>query len=360
MSISVTICADSQRKPIPEWTQGLGFGKYFSDHMFMMDYEEGVGWQNPRVVPYQSLTMDPAAMCLHYGQEIFEGMKVYRGENNHVYGFRPRDNFARMSRSAQRLVMPKLDEEAAFQGLCELVRADERWIPPKHGYALYIRPTMIATDAALGVRPSNKYLFFIIASPVASYYPQDNDNLNAVKIYVNDKYFRAVRGGTGEAKCAGNYAASLASQWEAKKAGYAQVLWLDALERRNVEEVGTMNIFFIIDGRLVTSPLNGSILPGITRDSVIRLARHQGLTVEERPVSIAEVISGVVSGGITEVFGTGTAAVISPVSHIAFCGHEHQVADGQSGPIARRMYADLLGIQYGRKEDPFGWTSVIL
>ena len=358
MSITVMPCTESQRKPIPEWTQGLGFGKFFSDHMFMMEYEDG--WKNPRVVPYQSLTLDPAAMCLHYGQEIFEGMKVYQGEKNHVYGFRSRDNFARMNRSARRLIMPELDIETAYEGLCELVRADARWIPPKHGYALYIRPTMISTDAALGVRPANNYLFFMIASPVASYYPQENDNLNAVKIFVNDKYFRAVRGGTGEAKCAGNYAASLASQWEAKKAGYAQVLWLDALERRNVEEVGTMNIFFVIGDKLVTSPLNGSILPGITRDSVIQLAKHQGMTVEERPVSIAEVISGAVSGNITEVFGTGTAAVISPVSHIAFCGTEHQVADGQSGPVARRMYSDLLGIQYGKREDPFGWTSIIL
>ncbi len=358
MSISVTPCTESQKKAIPEWTQGLGFGKYFSDHMFMMDYEDG--WKNPRVVPYQNLTLDPSAMCLHYGQEIFEGMKVYQGEKNQVYGFRSRDNFARMNRSARRLIMPELDIETAYEGLCELVRADRAWIPPKHGYALYIRPTMISVDAALGVRPANNYLFFMIASPVASYYPQENDNLNAVKIFVNDKYFRAVRGGTGEAKCAGNYAASLASQWEAKKAGYAQVLWLDALERRNVEEVGTMNIFFVIGEKLVTSPLNGSILPGITRDSVIQLARHQGMIVEERPVSIAEVISGAISGHISEVFGTGTAAVISPVSHIAFCGTEHQVADGQSGPIARRMYAELLGIQYGKREDPFGWTSVIL
>lgn len=357
MAISVIPCPEERRKPLPEWSQALGFGCFFTDHMFLMEYRDGT-WQNPRVAPYGSLQLDPASMCLHYGQEIFEGMKVYQGADGRVLGFRSRDNFARMNRSAKRLVMPEFDMELACEGLRELVRMDRRWIPPKHGYALYIRPTMIATDAALGVRPSNEYLFFMIASPVASYYPQENDSLNAVKIYVSDKYFRAVRGGTGEAKCAGNYAASLASQWEAKKAGYAQVLWLDALERRNVEEVGTMNIFFVMNGALVTSPLNGSILPGITRDSVIRLARHQGLTVEERPVSIAEVISGVVSGSVSEVFGTGTAAVISPVSHIAFCGAEHQVGNGQAGPVARRMYADLLGIQYGQKEDPFGWITV--
>lgn len=357
MAITVMHCPEEHRKSLPEWTQALGFGRLFSDHMFLMEYRDGT-WHNPRVVPYGPLQLDPAAMCLHYGQEIFEGMKVYLRADGKVLGFRSRDNFARMNRSAKRLVMPEFDVELAYEGLCELVKADRRWIPPKYGYALYIRPTMIATDAALGVRPSNEYLFFMIASPVASYYPQENDSLNAVKIYVSDKYFRAVRGGTGEAKCAGNYAASLASQWEAKKAGYAQVLWLDALERRNVEEVGTMNIFFVQNGALVTSPLNGSILPGITRDSVIRLARHEGLTVEERPVSIAEVISGVVSGSISEVFGTGTAAVISPVSHIAFCKTEHQVGDGQAGPVARKMYTDLLGIQYGKREDPFGWITI--
>ncbi len=358
MQIPVTPCSPERRKPIPEWNQSLGFGKFFADHMFMLDFEGG--WKNPRIVPYGDLVLDPAAMCLHYGQEIFEGMKVYRGEGNHVYGFRSRDNFRRMSRSASRLIMPELDVELAYEGLCELVKLDQAWIPPKHGYALYIRPTMIATDAALGVRPSNKYLFFIITSPVASYYPQETDDLQAVKIFVNDNYFRAVRGGTGEAKCAGNYAASLASQMEAKKAGYAQVLWLDALERRNVEEVGTMNIFFVMGDTLVTSPLTGSILPGITRDSVIQLARHHGMKVEERIVSIAEVISGVVGGSISEVFGTGTAAVIAPVSHIAFAGAEHQVANGESGPISRRLYSELLGIQYGKREDPFGWVTKIL
>ncbi len=355
MDITIKERRPEDKKMIPAFDAKLGFGRHFSDHMFLMDYSSAKGWYNPRIEPYQYLNLSPAAMCLHYGQEIFEGMKAYRNEEGEIFLFRPEENIKRMNRSASRLVMPELDVDFTVNAIKKLVELDKAWIPPVKGYALYIRPTMIAVDPFLGVKPSDTYLFYVITGPVASYYPEQEGKLKAVKIYVTDKYVRAVVGGTGEAKSAGNYAASLRAQLEARDAGYAQVLWLDGVEHRYIEEVGTMNIFFVKDGVLYTSPLTGSILPGITRDSVIKLAPHLGYEVREERLTIDEVLSGIESGEISEVFGTGTAAIISPVSHVAYRDRDFEVGSGDVGPIAQRLYETLLGIQYGEIEDPFGW-----
>ena len=266
----------------------LGFGKSFADHMFVMPYDAGAGWHDPVVKGYQNFSLDPAAMVFHYGQAIFEGLKAYRGHDDQIYLFRPEDNIRRMNSSAKRMCMPELPVEVVVDGLKQLVRLDSDWVPRARGASLYIRPTMIATEAALGVRPAKQYLFFIITSPVGAYYPE---GFNPVKIYVTDKYVRAVPGGVGHVKTAGNYAASIMAAMEAQQQGFTQVLWLDAVERRYVEEVGTMNIFFLLDNELVTPPLGGSILPGITRDSVLRLTRDWGLKVSERRITIDEVVA---------------------------------------------------------------------
>ncbi len=349
MEIKVTQVA--QRKPIPQDDMALGFGRVFADHMFLLDYRDGA-WHDPRIEPLHELSLSPAAMCLHYGQEIFEGMKAYRGADDGIYLFRPDQNIARMNRSAQRLMMPEIDPELHLAAIRQLVTLERDWIPKSEGCALYIRPTMIATDPFLGVRPSNSYLFYIIVGPVAAYYPE---GFNPVSIYATQKYVRAVRGGVGDAKTGGNYAASLAAQVEAKQAGYSQVLWLDAVEQKYIEEVGTMNIMFKIAGEVITSPLTGSILPGVTRDSVLQLLRDWGHPVSERPLSIDEVFAAHREGTLEEVFGTGTAAIISPVKTIAYGEQKLQVGDGNTGPLAEKLYHALLSIQYGRGEDRHGW-----
>lgn len=354
MHITIKKADPSELKSKPDETN-LGFGTYFSDHMFSMDYVDGV-WQQGEIRKYGDFSLDPAAMALHYGQAIFEGLKAYRGKDDRIYLFRPKDNLARFNRSARRMCMPELDIDGVYEGLKKLLEIDQQWVPSAPGATLYIRPTMIATEAALGVRPSRRYTFFIILSPVGAYYPE---GFNPVKIFVTDKYVRAVRGGVGEAKTAGNYAASIMAAIEAQKKGFTQVLWLDACDRQSIEEVGTMNIFFVIGDEIITPPLRGSILPGITRDSVLRLCRDWGLQVVERPITIDEVFAANQQGLLREVFGSGTAAIISPVGSLYYKDQECKVNGHHTGELAQRLFDELQAIQYGHKEDPYGWVETI-
>lgn len=352
MNIKTEKRSPAQLKARPNENE-LGFGKIFTDHMLVMPYDVARGWHEPEVRPYAPFSLDPAAMVLHYGQAIFEGLKAYRGQDDGVYLFRPLANLERMNRSAARMCMPQLSVETAFAGLQALLRVDADWVPRADGASLYIRPTMVATEAGLGVRPAKEYLFFIIMSPVGAYYPE---GFNPVKIFVTDTYVRAVAGGVGEAKTAGNYAASIMAAVEAQKQGFTQVLWLDARERRFVEEVGTMNIFFVFRDRIITPPLSGSILPGITRDSVLHLLADWGLPVEERQIAIDEVLAASENGELLEVFGTGTAAVISPVGSLHYRGQDCLINQGKTGKLAQRLFAELTAIQHGRAADPYGWV----
>ena len=341
-------------KAKPQDESALGFGRIFTDHMFLMNYEEGKGWFNPRIVPYGAFDMDPAAMVLHYGQAIFEGTKCYRREDGGLQLFRAADNLARMTRSAQRMGMPALDEETALEGLKQLVLTDADWVPHREGTSLYIRPTMISTDVGLGVHASKTYLFYIILSPVGAYY---KEGLKPVSIYVEDEYVRAVRGGVGFTKCAGNYAASILAGDIAEKKGFSQVLWLAGVEQKYVEEVGSMNMMFAYGNKIVTPRLNGSILPGITRDSVLKLARQLGFEAEEARLNVEKIFADAKSGKLTEAFGTGTAAVISPVGTLALRDEKVTVGDGGIGRISQKLYDTLTGIQYGRIPDENGWIT---
>ncbi|RUM92593.1 MAG: branched chain amino acid aminotransferase [Thermodesulfatator sp.] len=355
MEIQKELKAESDLKPLPDPSR-LGFGIHFTDHMFLMDYKDSQGWHSPRIVPYGNFSLDPAAVVLHYGQAIFEGLKAYRGTDGHIRLFRPKENMKRMNRSAWRMCMPQIDEEMVMEAIRELVTVESRWVPDQHGTSLYIRPFIIATEAFLGVRPAKEYLFSIILCPVGAYYAE---GFNPVKIFVTEKFVRAAKGGVGEAKTAGNYAASLMASEEAKELGFTQVLWLDAGERKYIEEVGTMNIFFMIDDVLVTPALSGSILPGITRDSVIHLAKSWGIQVEERAVSIDEIIEKAETGQLKESFGSGTAAVISPVGSLYYKGKTIEINHGQTGRLAHRLFEEITAIQYGDKEDTFGWTEIV-
>ena len=354
LNITVTLSQNLKQKPADE--SALGFGRIFTDHMFIMDYELGIGWHNARIVPYGDFAMDPAAMVLHYGQAIFEGCKCYRRSDGGLQLFRAQDNFARMTRSAERMCMPALDEETAMEGLKQLIRVAADWVPHKEVTSLYIRPTMISMDVGLGVHASKKYRFFIILSPVGAYY---KEGLKPVSIYVEDEYVRAVRGGVGFTKCAGNYAASILAGDVAEKKGYSQVLWLDGVEQTYIEEVGSMNMMFAYGTRIVTPRLNGSILPGITRDSVLKLARKLGYEAEESRLNVHDIFADAKSGKLTEAFGTGTAAVISPVGVLAMDDERITLGDGGIGPVAQKLYDTLTGIQYGRIEDTFGWITKI-
>jgi branched-chain amino acid aminotransferase len=356
MNIEITQVGPGQLKPKPADESNLGFGDILTDHMFTMNYERSKGWFNPHVRPYASIPIDPAAMGIHYGQEIFEGLKAYCAKDGGIYLFRARDNFARFNRSARRVCMAEVDIDTAMEGMKKLILLDRDWVPKSSGTSLYIRPTMIATEPHLGVRPANEYLFFIIIGPVGAYY---KEGLNPVKIYVEDFYVRAAQGGTGEAKTAGNYAASLLAAEKAKEKGFTQVLWLDAKERKYVEEVGTMNMFFVIGKEVITAPLSGSILSGITRDSVIRIVKDWGIKVSERSVSIEEVIRAAKDGSLQEAFGTGTAAVISPVGQITYKGEDHIISGGKMGQLSQRLYNEIIAIQYREKADPYGWTERI-
>ncbi len=351
MGIKVERVAESELKVKPD-EKALGFGVHFTDHMLVMSYREGEGWHEPVIKKYGDFSLDPAAMALHYGQAIFEGLKAYRGKDDRIILFRPADNLHRMNDSATRMCMPKIPVDEVLAAMEKLLDIERDWVPGAAGASLYIRPTMIASEAALGVRPAREYLFFIILSPVGAYYPE---GFNPVKIYVTDNYVRAVKGGVGNVKTAGNYAASIMAALEAKEKGYTQVLWLDAIERKYVEEIGTSNIFFMINGELVTPALSGSILPGITRDSVIKLAGSWGIKVTERPIAIDEVIAALEDGSLQEIFASGTAAVISPVGALNYKGKEYPVNSEKTGPFAQRLFDELQGIQFGDREDQFGW-----
>lgn len=340
-------------KELPGSDNPLRFGTIFTDHMFIMDYDIIKGWQDARVVPYQPIILEPSAMVFHYGQEMFEGLKAYRTEDGRTLLFRPDKNAERTNKTNRRICIPEIPIEDFVQAIKTVVKTDEAWVPTKPGTSLYIRPFIIATDPFLGVRPSNTYKFMVILSPVGPYYPE---GLNPVKIWIEDEYVRAVKGGIGEAKTGGNYVASLRSQVKAHEEGYSQVLWLDGVDRKFIEEVGAMNIFFKINGTIVTPQLNGSILPGVTRDSVIKLCREWNLPVEERKISIDEIFDTYKKGELEEVFGTGTAAVISPVGHLRWENHIMQVQDGGIGPVSQKLYDVLTGIQLGKIEDKYNWT----
>ncbi len=349
---SIRFIQAQQLKAKPADESNLGFGRIFTDYMFTMRYDAGQGWHDPVVEPYHAFQLDPSTTVLHYGQTIFEGMKCYRRKDGGLQLFRPRDNFARMNRSADRLSIPQFDEELALQGLIKLLDVEKDWVPHSRGASLYIRPTIIAIDPKLGVHPASSYIFFIILSPSGAYY---KEGLAPVGIYVEDKYVRAVRGGFGFAKTAGNYAASLKASEVAEAKGYAQVLWLDGVEQKYVEEVGSMNMMFIINGKLETPMLNGSILPGITRDSILKLAKGMGIETEERRIAISEVVEAAHNGTLDEAFGTGTAAVVSPVGELFVNGEKITVSGGKIGPITQKLYDTLTGIQYGELPDPMGW-----
>ncbi|MCR4616524.1 MAG: branched-chain amino acid aminotransferase [Clostridiales bacterium] len=354
MEISITRTTTPKQKPTDQ--SKLGFGNYYTDHMFLMNYDEGQGWHDPRIVPYAPIPLDPASMCLHYAQEVFEGLKAYRTKDGGILMFRPDQNMARLNRSNERLCIPLIDEKFAIEAMKQLVLVDEDWIPTADGTSLYIRPFIFAVDPHVGVHPAKHLIFCIILSPVGAYYPE---GLNPVKIYVEQKYVRAVRGGMGFTKTGGNYAASLKAQAEADKEGYAQVLWLDGVERKYVEEVGAMNIFFVIDGEVVTPSLEGSILGGITRMSCIDILRSWGLKVSERKLAVDELIAASDAGKLDEAFGSGTAAVISPVGELKYGDKIMPINGGKIGPISQRLYDTLTGIQWGKIEDTFGWTYKI-
>ncbi|MBQ4650983.1 MAG: branched-chain amino acid aminotransferase [Firmicutes bacterium] len=348
LDIKITKTTNPKAKP-----EGpLGFGKVFTDHMFIMNYTKGIGWHDPRIVPYQDLTLSPACMVFHYGQEMFEGLKAYKGEDGKSYLFRPDMNGKRTNSTNDRLCIPQIPVEDFVQAVKAVVKVDEDWIPTEPGTSLYIRPFIIATEPFLGVDVSDTFLFMIILSPSGAYYAE---GLKPVGIWIEDDYVRAVKGGMGYAKTGGNYAASLAAQVKAHDGGYSQVLWLDGVERKYIEEVGAMNIFFKIDGKIVTPELNGSILPGITRDSVLTIARDWGLPVEERKISVDELIEAQKSGKLEEVFGSGTAAVISPVGKLRYKDDVMTIGDGNIGEISQKLYDTVTGIQLGKLEDKFGW-----
>lgn len=334
--------------------KNLGFGNYYTDYMFVMDYTEGKGWHDARIEPYGPLMMEPASMVLHYGQATFEGLKAYYGVDGDIRLFRPEKNMERLNESNKRLCIPELDVDFAIEGIKKLVKIEKDWIPTEPGTSLYIRPFVIATDVHVGVHPSHTYKFIVILSPVGAYY---KEGINPVKIYVEDDFVRAVKGGLGYAKTAANYAASLKSQVIAEEKGYTQVLWLDGIERKYIEEVGTMNVMFVIDGEVVTPELNGSILPGITRMSTIELLRDAGYKVTERRVSIEEVFEAAENGKLDEAFGTGTAAVISPIGLLEWEGKKVVINDGKIGPISQKVYDTITGIQSGAVEDKFGWVT---
>lgn len=334
----------------------LGFGQYFTDHMFVMDYQTGKGWYDPRIVPYEEFSLYPAAMVLHYGQAIFEGMKAFKTVDNDITVFRTQDYLARFNRSAAIVCIPQIDTDKVYEGLKKLLDIEKRWVPGKLGTSLYIRPFVIATDPYVGVKVSDQYKLFIILSPVGAYYAA---GFNPVSIKVEDKYVRAVAGGLGEAKTPANYAASLRAQVEAKKEGYAQVLWLDAVERKYVEEVGTMNIFFKIGGEIITPALNGSILGGITRRTVLETAKDWGLKVSERAISIDEVFDAHAKGQLEEVFGSGTAAVISPVGELSWKGQKIVINNNKTGEFSQKLFDYVTGLQYGKVQDKFGWVEKV-
>ncbi len=352
MSDPIRITRTTTRKARPK-DADLGFGTVFTDHMFVMDFEEEKGWYDPRVEPYGPLELDPATAFLHYGQGLFEGLKVFRGQDGRLRLFRPQKHVERLNRTAERMCIPPLDPELTLRSWTTLVDVDRDWVPSALGTSLYVRPTIIASEPFLGVRPAKAYTYFVILSPVGAYYPE---GMNPVRIKVIDRYVRAVPGGLGEAKTAANYAASLYAAEEAKHEGFTQVLWLDGVHRKYIEEVGTMNIMLKIGDEVITPPLAGTILAGVTRDSALALVRGWGLRVSERPVTIDEVVAAAHGGTLEEVWGTGTAAVISPVGELAYQGERIVVNGGRIGPLTQKLYDTIVAIQYGAAPDTAGWT----
>jgi len=349
--MQITIQKTTTPKSKPDQDK-LGFGTHFSDHMFIMDYDPEKGWHSPKIIPYGPLELDPAVAVLHYGQAIFEGLKAYHTADNKILMFRPEKNLERINITNDRVCIPLIDVDFCLEALKTLVSLDQDWIPTAPGTSLYIRPFIFATDPFLGVRPSNTYKFMIILSPVGAYYPQ---GINPVSIYVEPEYTRAVKGGTGFAKVSGNYAASLKAQAKAAEKGFVQVLWLDGLEKKYIEEVGAMNVFFKIGDEIITPALEGSILPGITRASVIQLLKHWGMKVSERKISMEELYNAYQEGILKEAFGTGTAAVISPIGDLNWNDKSIKIGQGEIGEVTLRIYEMLTGIQTGRIEDTFGW-----
>jgi branched-chain amino acid aminotransferase len=334
----------------------LGFGQIFTDHMFVADFQEEKGWYDPRIEPYGPLAMDPAAAVLHYAQAVFEGLKAFRGVDGKVRLFRPQKNIDRLNNSARRMCIPPLDPDLALQSVVALVGVEREWVPRTIGTSLYIRPTIVANEAFLGVRPAKSYIYFVILSPVGAYYPE---GMAPVKIRVEEKYVRAVEGGLGSAKTGANYAASLMAAEEAKHAGYTQVLFLDGVHRKYIDEVGTMNIMVKIGDEVITPPVGGTVLAGVTRDSALTLMRKWGLKVSERPLTIDEVVAAHKSGALKEVWGTGTAAVISPVGELAYKNEKMVIHSGRIGELTQRLYDAIVGIQYGTAPDPDRWTMEV-
>ena len=352
MSDAIRIVKATTHKPKPK-DSDLGFGTLFTDHMFVADFQEKKGWYDPRVEPYGPIPLDPAAAVLHYAQAIFDGLKAFRGADGKVRLFRPQKHVQRMNHSAAQMCIPPLDPELALRSLVTLVGIERDWVPKTVGTSLYVRPTIIASEAFLGVRPAKSYIYFVILSPVGAYYPE---GMAPVKIRVEEKHVRAVEGGLGSAKTGANYAASLMAGEEAKHEGFTQVLWLDGVHRKYIDEVGTMNIMVKIAGEVITPALGGTILPGVTRDSVLSLLRDWGAKVSERQIAIDEVVTAHKAGTLEEVFGTGTAAVISPVGELSYKGHRMVVGGGKIGPTTQKLYDAIVGIQYGTAPDPHGWT----
>lgn len=348
--IKITKTTNPRQKPADEGN--LAFGRQFTDHMLLMNYTKGRGWHDARIEPYHNIELDPATTSLHYGQLIFEGLKAYKTATGEVVMFRPDENMKRLCVSGERLCIPPVDVDSTVEAIAKLVEMEADWIPTAAGTSLYIRPFILSTDAFLGVAPSDTYLFMTILCPVGPYY---KGGLAPVSIYVENDYVRAVRGGTGHTKSAGNYAASLRAQVEAEKQGYAQVLWLDGVHHKYVEEVGSMNVFFVLDGEVVTPALTGSLLPGITRMSVIRILQEWGIPVSERQISIDEIADAHKAGKLSEAFGTGTAAVISPIGELKHGDTVMKLSGGETGEISRRLYSEITGIQKGEIPDRFGW-----
>ncbi len=349
--IKLELTKNPKEKPADQ--SKLGFGRIFTDHMYVMDYHEGQGWHDPKIIPYQPISLEPSAMVFHYAQEMFEGLKAYPTPDGRVLLFRPDRNIQRAENSCKRLCIPPVPQDDFLNALKTLVRVEKDWIPTAPGTSLYIRPFIIATDESLGVHPSHSYKFIIILSPSGAYYAS---GLNPVKIWIEDDYVRAVRGGIGEAKAGGNYAASLKAQVKGEAGGYAQVLWLDGVERKYIEEVGSMNIFFKIAGKVVTPQLNGSILPGVTRATCLDLCRSWGMEVEERRVSVEELVAAARDGSLEECWGSGTAAVISPVGTLRYENDVMEISGGGIGPVSQRLYDTVTGIQTGKLEDAHVWT----
>lgn len=346
----------SQNKKVKPEASRLEFGKQFTDHMFLMDYSTAEGWHNQRIVPYGPLSFDPAAMVFHYGQAVFEGMKAFRSKDNQIYLFRPEKNAQRMNVSNERMSIPTIDENDFVEYVKALVAIDQDWVPAAEGTSLYIRPYVFATEPCLGVRASGKYIFAVIMSPVGAYY---KEGIHPVRINVETQYVRAVRGGTGFTKTAGNYAASIKAQEDATKSGFAQVLWLDGKEHMYIEEVGSMNVFFKVDGEVITPELNGSILAGITRDTVLQQLKQWGIPITERRISIQELFDAYQSGKLEEAFGTGTAAVISPIGELHWGEHAMILNNGETGALSKKIYDTITGIQSGALDDPNGWRVLV-